>query len=46
MALLAWYDDQRLGSLSTKYIPTVLDTTTNDVVHVYELLARSDDYLN
>ena len=30
----------------TKNTPMVLDMITNGIVHVYELLARSDDYPN
>ena len=44
MALIACHDDRRLSSFSTKNTPMVLDTITNGIV--YELLARSDDYLN
>ena len=44
MALLAYHDDRRLGSFSTKNAPMILDTITNDTV--YEPQAGSDDYLN
>ena len=44
MALLAFHDDQQFGSFSTKNTPMVLDMIRNGTV--YELLARSDDYLN
>ena len=43
MALFACHDDRRLGSLSTRNTPMVLDMTRNS--NVYEPLARSDDYL-
>ena len=36
-------NDRRLGSLSTRNTPMVLDMTRNSIV--YEPLARSDDYL-
>ena len=44
MVSFACHDDQRLGSFSTKTTPMFLDTITNSLV--YDLLARSDDYLN
>ena len=44
MVLFACHDDQRLSSFSTKNTPIVLDMITNGTV--YELLARSDNYLN
>ena len=44
MALFACHNDWRLGSFSTKDTPMVLDTITNGIV--YELLAKSDNYLN
>ena len=44
MVLFACHDDQQLGSFSTKNTPMVLNTIRNCIV--YELLARSDDYLN
>ena len=46
MALFAYLDDQQLSSLSMRNMPMVLDVTANDIIHVYESLARSDDYLN
>ena len=41
--VIACHDDWRLGSLSTRNTPMVLDMTRNSTV--YEPLARSDDYL-
>ena len=40
---VACYDDQRLGSLSTRNTIMVLDMIRNSII--YEPLARSDDYL-
>ena len=45
MALFAGHDDQRLGSFLTKNTPIFLDTITTSAT-VYELLAKSDEYLN
>ena len=44
MMIFACRDDQQLGPFLTKNIPMVLDMITNGIV--YELLARSDNYLN
>ena len=44
VALFVCHDHRQLRSFSTENTPMVLDMITNGTV--YELLARSDDYLN
>ena len=44
MASFACHDAQQLGSFSIKNTPMLLDMITNGLV--YQLLAKSDDYLN